>query len=105
MNEQDFLEYLKDPVAASIEKGVDEFHVRWNINIDVLNLMETKGRSPNQPRHWLAHIFTTDELLIRSFTDSFIHYITKHHPSAWITVGRYQSETNLLPMGILEYKQ
>jgi len=105
MNKQEFLEYLIDPVGSSIEKGVAEFEKRWEVNIDVLNIMETKGRSEAHPRHWLVHIFTTDELLIRSFTDSFIHYITKHHPSAWITVGRYQSETNLLPMGVLEYKQ
>ena len=103
LNKEEFLKQLKDPVAANIEKGVAEFKKRWQGNIDVLNLIETHGHDDN--RHWSVHIYTTDVLLFRSFNDSLIYYATKHHPSAYVTQGRYSDETCLLPMGIFEHQK
>lgn len=103
-DEQEFLDYLIDPVGSRIIKAVDEFHYRWDDNIDVLNLMETEGRG-EQPRHWVAHIYTIDQLLVRNFTDSIIHYITKHHPPAIINPGFYNDDSNVWAVGILEYEK
>ena len=102
LNKEEFLKQLKDPVAVNIENGVAEFQKRWDGNIDVLNLIETYY--PKDNRHWSVHIYTTDVLLFRSFNDSLIYYVTKHHPSAYITKGRYSDETMLLPMGIWEHQ-
>ena len=102
MNKEQFLDTLIDPVGTNIKLAVAEFHKRWEVNIDVLNLIETK-RPPDMCRHWQIQLFTTDSLLHKSFTDSLIYYTTKYHPTAWINSGFYHEETCMINMGILEY--
>lgn len=99
MTKEDFLNYLKDPVAAGVDQAGKDFQERWVGVVDGFNISEIKSR--DEQRHWVIQVFSQDMLLIQSFDKTLHEYIYKYNPSAIVNTGRYDWETSCFSLGLV----